>query len=128
MVLSRLLWKYTNLKMNMVLTLFCLSIVAKTWYSFSLSVLLSAVIFNHGAKFQRDKCVSDYVLNYEMEILGISLHFSSKSSLVSTLQSTRLSTFYFYSHTFCSPFSPLSVFQTICFFVFFSFPVCVARR
>lgn len=124
MVLSRLLWKYANLKMNMAPTLFCLSIVAKTWYSFSLSVLLSVVIFNHGAKFQRDKCVSDYVLNYEMEILGISLHFSSKSSFVSTLQSTRLSTFYFYSHAFCSPFSPLSVFQTICFLFFFFSCLC----
>lgn len=116
MVLSRLLWKYTNLKMNMPPTLFCLSIVAKTWYSFSLSVLLSVVIFNHGAKFQRDKCVSDYVLNYEMEILRISLHFSSKASLISTLQSTRLFTFYFYSHTFCSPFSPLTVFFRLFFF------------
>lgn len=64
-----------------------------------LSELLSVVIFNHGAESQRDKCVSDYVVNYEMEILRISLNFSTKVSLFSTWQRTDPSIFLLNSHT-----------------------------
>lgn len=43
---------------------------------------LSAVIFNHGSTSRRDKCVSDYVVNYEIEILRISLNFFTEVSLL----------------------------------------------
>lgn len=88
-----------------------------------LSELLSVVIFNHGAESQRDKCVSDYVVNYEMEILRISLNFSTKVSLFSTWQRTDPSIFLLNSHTlFTFFFLPTLCFQTLWL------SVCVAVR
>lgn len=88
MVLSRLLQKYSNLKMNRPPTLSNIILPVDCCKNMMLmfpSEPLPEVIFNHGAKSQRHKCVSDYVVNYEIEILKISLNFSTKLSLFFTL-------------------------------------------
>lgn len=80
-----------------------------------LSELLSVVIFNHGAESQRDKCVSDYVVNYEMEILRISLNFSTKVSLFSTWQRTDPSILLLNSHTLFTFFTPTLLSDSLAF-------------
>lgn len=103
MALSRLLRKYSNLKMNEPPTFFCLSIVAKTWRSCSPLNLFQQLFLITEPKSPRDKCVSDYVVNYEIEILGISLNFSTKVSLFSAVHQTHASTFCPHTSEMLSP-------------------------